>query len=289
MRMGVCILTDLPWATAEPMWRELDDLPVAHGWTYDHLVWGTLPDDPWYSTTVTLAAAAAVTSRIKLGAWVFSPNYRHPVTLARELAGLQDLSGGRMLCAVGSGGEPDATVLGADLSRGARTRRFAEFVDLLGRAVTEDHLDHDGEFFAARDARNVTGTPAPPVIVAGNGPRSIALAARVGAWATTGGAVGAGNADPGSVDEAVDQWWAELARLSALLDDAGGQGIDRYLNLDSCPRYSLSSKEFCLDQVGRAAELGFTDVIVSRPRPTPPYQGDVATLHEVLAAANRDG
>lgn len=274
MRIGVCILTDLPWARAEPLWRELDELPVAHAWTYDHLSWGPLPDAPWYSTVVTLTAAAAVTTRVRLGAWVFSPNYRHPVTLARELLGLQDVSAGRVLCAVGSGGEPDATALGQELTRGQRTRRLGEFVDLLGRCLTEDHVDHDGEFYAARDARNRTEVPTPPVIVAGNGPRSIALAVRTGAWATTAGNVG----------ETVEEWWAEVGRLSRIADDAGGAGIDRYLNLDSCPRLALSSREFCLDQIGRAADLGFTDVVVHYPRPEAPYAGEAATLHAALQA-----
>lgn len=280
MRIGVCLLTDLPWAVAEPYWRELDELGAAHAWTYDHLCWGELPENPWYSTVVTLAAAAVVTTKVRLGAWVFSPNYRHPVPLARDLAGLQDVSGGRVICAVGSGGEPDATVLGQEFTRGQRTRRLGEFTDLLARALTEDHVDHDGEFFTARDARNRTGVPAPPVVVAANGPRGIALATAHDGWATTAAGVG----------DTVEDWWAEVARLSRIVDDslaarAGEQParpFDRYLNLDSCPRYSLSGKEFCRDQIGRAGDLGFTDVVVHRPRPDSPYAGDPAVLVDVL-------
>ncbi|WP_432560090.1 LLM class flavin-dependent oxidoreductase [Granulicoccus sp. GXG6511] len=272
MRVGVCVLTDLPWAEAAPVWREIEQLGFDHAWTYDHLMWGPLRDHAWYSTVVTLAGAATVTSQIPLGYWVTSPNFRHPTAFARELVGLQDLSGGRILCGVGSGGEPDAQVLGAELSRGERTRRLREFLDVLGRSLAEDHVDHDGEFYRVVDYRNVAGVEATPpkMIVAATGPKAIALAVEHGAWATT-----------GLGGETVDEWWANLAKLSRMVDDAGGAGIERYLYLDSAPRFSLDSAEFFLDQLGRAEELGFTDVVTTWPRGSWPYEGDPAVVAEV--------
>ena len=58
---------------------------------------------------------------------------------------------------------------------------------------------------------------------------------------------------------------------------------DRYLMLDSAPRFSLSSRAFFEEQVGRAAELGFTDVITHWPRPSSWYAGDESVLDEVAA------
>ena len=72
-----------------------------HAWTYDHLVWAGLPDSPWYGALPTLTAAATVTSRIRLGTFVSSPNYRHPYLFLRDLLALDDVSGGRVLCGLG--------------------------------------------------------------------------------------------------------------------------------------------------------------------------------------------
>jgi len=62
--------------------------------TYDHLAWRTLRDAPWFGAVPTLAVAATVTSRIRLGPLVASPNFRHPDSFARELITLDDVSGG---------------------------------------------------------------------------------------------------------------------------------------------------------------------------------------------------
>ena len=68
VRIGVCLLPERPWREAADLWRRVEDLGAAHAWTYDHLVWGGLPDSDWYSTMPTLAAAASVTE-ISVGWW----------------------------------------------------------------------------------------------------------------------------------------------------------------------------------------------------------------------------
>ncbi|NNG19722.1 LLM class flavin-dependent oxidoreductase [Naumannella sp. ID2617S] len=276
MRVGVCLLPEYAWAEAAPRWRMVEQLGFDHAWTYDHLVWGGLPQHPWQSTIVTLTAAAMVTERIPLGTWVASPNYRHPVTFARDLVSLADVAGpDRMICAVGSGGEPDAGMLGEQLTRGQRTSRFAEFVDVLQRALTEDPVDHEGRHYTVRGYRNLFGQAARPLrlVVAANGPRGMQVAVRHhAAWATT-----------GVPADDVDNWWRGVAGLVDRLDDLGGGEVDRYLNLDSAPRFSLQGKEFCLEQLHRAAELGFTDAVIHWPRSSDPYRGDPDLLAEVAA------
>jgi alkanesulfonate monooxygenase SsuD/methylene tetrahydromethanopterin reductase-like flavin-dependent oxidoreductase (luciferase family) len=75
-----------------------------HAWSYDHLSWRSLADEPWGATIPSLTAAATVTSRIRLGTYVSSPNFRHPVPFAKELATVDEISSGRLLIGVGSGG-----------------------------------------------------------------------------------------------------------------------------------------------------------------------------------------
>ena len=109
MRFGLTLLTDLPWAVARPRWQATEEMGFDHAWTYDHLVWGGLPESPWTTATPVLGAAAQVTSRIGLGTLVVSPNFRHPYLLFRDAQALEDLSDGRFLLGVGTGGNLDAT------------------------------------------------------------------------------------------------------------------------------------------------------------------------------------
>jgi alkanesulfonate monooxygenase SsuD/methylene tetrahydromethanopterin reductase-like flavin-dependent oxidoreductase (luciferase family) len=280
MRVGITILPELPWAEAEPRWRAAEAMGFDHAWTYDHLVWGGLPDSPWFGTTPTLTAAAMVTSRIGLGTFVASPNYRHPVAFWRDVQALDDVSGGRFLLGLGTGGDLDSRILGGEeLSVGERVERFQEFHGLLHRLREGDHVDAEGRWFSARDARTLPPVRSVPLLVAANGPRSVRYAARRGdGWITTG--VGA---------ETLDDWFAGLARAREVLEtalvDAGRDpgAYDRYLNLDSSPVFSLESLDRYEDMVGRAAELGFTDVVVHWPRAEAPYAGSEDVLEQVAS------
>lgn len=287
MRIGIVILPQHRWSEAAPLWRRAEDYGFDTAWTYDHLAWKSLADEPWFGTVPTLAAAAAVTSRIRLGTWVASPNYRHPVLFAKDLMTLDDVSGGRFVLGVGSGGTGfDATVLGADvLSSKRRVARLAEFVELLDALLCNDSTTWDGEFYAARAARmlpgclpRTDGAPRFPFVVAANVPSAMAVAARFGqGWATTGRT---------APEEGPDAWWAGVADLTRRFDDALGAAgrspgdIERYVSIDS-PSYALSSVDAFTDAVGRARELGFTEVVTHWPRPEGVYAGDEAVLEAV--------
>lgn len=282
MRIGITLLTDLPWAEAAPRWRAAEEMGFAHAWTYDHLVWGGLPDSPWRSGLPVLAAAAAATSRIGLGTLVASPNLRHPYLLLRDAQALEDVSDGRFILGVGTGGDLDSRVLAEEaLSVRERVDRFQESTDLLLRLRDGDRVDSAGRFFSVAGARTLPGLARTPVVVAGNGPRSVRYAARVGdGWVTT-----------GPPTDSLEDWLAGLAESSRVLDEAlGGRSLDRYVLLDSAGtlhgsagRTALSSAGFFTDLVGRVGELGFTDAITHWPRPDAPYAAEESVLEEVAA------
>ncbi|WP_037335124.1 LLM class flavin-dependent oxidoreductase [Saccharomonospora piscinae] len=284
MRVGIVILPEDRWWAAEPKWRVAEEYGFDHAWTYDHLGWRSLVDGPWFSAGPTLAAAAMVTSTIRLGTFVASPNFRHPVPFAREVITLDDLADGRLVLGVGAGGQGyDAEVLGTpELSPGRRVDRFVEFVDALDGLLRTDGFDYSGEYYSAKGARNLPGCvqrPRSPLLIAANGPRAMAYAARQGeGWITTG--------QPGAVSTQ-EQWWQGVATLSARFDETlaeTGRGeVVRCLSLDAAPVFSLSSREAFVDAVGRAQELGFTDVVVHWPRSGEPYQGQESVLEEVAA------
>ena len=292
MRIGIVILPDRRWSVAGRRWQRAEEYGFDHAWTYDHLGWRDLVDGPWFDAVPTLTAAAMVTRRIKLGTYVASPNFRHPVHLAREVTALDDISQGRLLLGLGAGGIGfDSAVLGAaELTPKQRVDRFTEFLELLGTVLDNPATTWRGEYYTAVDARSTPGPvqqPHPPFVVAANGPRALRLAARHGdGWVTTGVA---GTAAP----ETAEQWWESVARIVArfdeALDEAGRSrdAIPRYLNLDSSPVYSMSSVEAFTDAVGRAARLGFTDAITHWPRERSWYAGDEKILESVAARLPR--
>ena len=280
IRHGITILPELPWRESAPMWRAAEEMGFDHAWTYGHFVWGGLPDASWFAAVPTLAAAAGVTSAIGLGTFVSSPNYRHPYTFARDVLTLDDVSGGRFLCGLGTGGDLDARILGEDRTLKERVDRFHEFVPLLDRLLREDRVDHEGAWFTSRGARTLPGPVRHrvPLLIAANGPRSIRLAATLGdGWITYGGR-----------GETLDEWFAHVAELVGRFDDAvdavGRGPLDRVLSLDSSPRFSLESVELYAEMAGRARELGFTDVVTHWPRPDGPYAGDLAVLEAVASS-----
>ncbi len=279
MRFGLTILPERPWAEAERQWRVTEDLGFDHAWTYDHLVWAGLPDSPWFGTTPTLTAAALATSRIRLGTFVSSPNYRHPATLHRDVQSLDDISGGRFLLGIGNGGDLDSQILGQPaMTARERVDRFQEFTRLYLRlrdwapgeaADADDSVTSEGRWFSVLAMRPLPPVARVPVLAAANGPRSVRFAARhADGWVTTGPRV-----------DTLDAWFDALAQSCVTLEEAlVAAGRDpaaypRYLNLDSSPVFSMSSPDVFEDLVTRAAGLGFTDVVSHWPRETQPYQG----------------
>jgi alkanesulfonate monooxygenase SsuD/methylene tetrahydromethanopterin reductase-like flavin-dependent oxidoreductase (luciferase family) len=192
LRVGVVILPDRRWAEAEAAWRLADQMVFDHAWTYDHLTWRSFRDSTWHTAMPTLAAAAMVTKRIRLGTLVASPNFRHPLTLAKELIALDDLSGGRITLGIGAGGSGwDATMLGHEAwSPGERADRFEELVTMTHQLLVEPAATIHGRYYQVAEARTHPGCvqqPRVPFAVAAAGPRGMALAAEYGdAWVTTG-------------------------------------------------------------------------------------------------------
>ncbi|MBX3078852.1 MAG: LLM class flavin-dependent oxidoreductase [Salinibacterium sp.] len=292
MRHGIVILPQQPWAEARSIWRRAEELGFDHAWTFDHLSWRSLADEPWGATIPTLTAAAAATSTIRLGTFVTSPNYRHPVPFAKDLATLDDISGGRFLLGVGSGGTGfDAFVLGQQQLTGReRHERFVEFVRGLDALLRFEEpgsggISFDGDWFTAHEARMV-GKPAQhprmPIIVAADGPKGLQLVAELAdGWVTL-----------GRESDTPDNWWRSVAEVSRRLDDAladrarDSASLDRYLNLDSHD-YSLGSVDAWEDAVGRAAALGFTDVITHWPRRDGVFAGDEEVLTEIASRFSR--
>ena len=286
MKFSVVILPEHPWDRAVSIWQRAERLGFEQAWTYDHLAWRTLADGPWYAAMPTLTAAALATTTMRIGTLVASPNFRHPVPFAKELVTLDDISGRRLTLGLGAGGIGfDATVLGQDvLPPKDRADRFVEFVELLDQLLHADHTSTSGDYFTAVDARTVPlpiQRPGIPFVIAANGPRMMRLAATYGSgWVTT------GSIDP---DDGLASWWSNIADLANRFADVAGAStrepsdIDRYLSVDASGVSALSSVGYFEECVGRAMELGFSNLIVHWPRPSGVYAASESVLEEVAA------
>ncbi len=138
--------------------------------------------DAW----TTLAALAAVTSRVRLGTLVSPATFRHPSVLAKSAVTVDQVSGGRAELGIGAGWlEAEHRAYGFPFSD-MRTRMdlLAEQMEIIARSFADERFSYKGEHYEIEDldARpKPVQRPRPPVIVGGRaGPRSLALAAR---WA----------------------------------------------------------------------------------------------------------
>lgn len=145
-------------------------------WVSDRVISTT----PTLGSIAALAAAAARTSRMKFGSSVLILPTRHPVEIAKEIATIDVLSGGRMLPAFGLGPDDEREYEAAGVKKSERAGRLDEAVGILRRLWTEDHVTHHGRFYHLTD---VTITPKPvqrPCLPIWFGGRSPAAQRRVG-------------------------------------------------------------------------------------------------------------
>ncbi|MER5493298.1 LLM class flavin-dependent oxidoreductase [Streptomyces sp. NPDC002490] len=293
LRLSTVILPVDRWHEGgRAKWQRAEELGFHTAYTYDHLSWRTFRDGPWFGALPTLTAAATATDRLRLGTLVTSPNFRHPVTLAKELMSLDDVSGGRVTLGIGAGGSGfDATALGQEAwTPRERADRFGEFLPLLDRLLTEREVDAEGTFYSASEYRNVPGCvqrPRLPFAVAATGPRGMRLAARYGqAWVTTGDPK---LYDEGTPEQSVEALRGQVQRLDKVCAEVGRDAaeLDKVLLHGFTPdrNHPLESVDAFVDFAGRHQELGFTEIVIHWPIPDSDFATDPAVFERIATEA----
>ncbi|MFE9068510.1 LLM class flavin-dependent oxidoreductase [Streptomyces violaceusniger] len=288
MRYGVLILPDRRWAESRRRWVQAEELGFDHAWTYDHLMWRWLREKDWFGAVPTLAAAASATSRIQLGTMVASPTFRHPVTFAKELMALDDLSEGRIVCGLGAGAGvyDDEATGGKPVSRRERGERFAEFVELTDRLLRSPTTSYRGNYFSAHEVHMHPGCvqrPRLPFAVAATGPRGMRVAAEYGdLWVTAGKA---GNFDRQPYGDLIPLFRKQMEALDRACEAAGRDPgtIDRVLLTGGMVDGTTESADAFFDASELYAGIGFTDMVVHWPRAAFPYEGREEILAEIAA------
>ncbi|MGF0176752.1 LLM class flavin-dependent oxidoreductase [Streptomyces sp. Marseille-Q5077] len=288
MRYGVLILPDRRWAESRRRWVRAEELGFDHAWTYDHLMWRWLREKDWFGAVPTLAAAASATSRIRLGTMVASPSFRHPVTFAKELMALDDLSNGRIVCGLGAGAGvyDDEATGGTSPSPRERGERFAEFVELTDRLLRSPETSYQGTYYSAHEVRLHPGCvqrPRLPFAVAATGPRGMRLAASHGdLWVTAGEP---GNFELQPYEDLVPLFRKQLEALERACEavDRDPSTIDRVLLTGGMVDGTMESADSFFHAAKLYEEIGFTDMVVHWPREEFPYAGSEEVMEEIAA------
>ena len=208
----------------------------------------TLPDDRYMRTLdpwVSLAMAAAVTSTIRLGTAVALPVEHDPITLAKTIASLDHLSGGRVNLGVGFGWNTDE-LEDHHVPPAKRRTVLREYIEAMQALWSQEEAGYDGEFVQFGPSwawpKTIQQPRVPVVVGAAAGPKTFAwIAKSADGWMTTPTETG--------IDEKVEalkEAWAE----------AGREGQPEIVVLAGKPDQEL---------IAHWAEIGVTEAIYGMP------------------------
>ena len=238
--------------------RELEAAGYDSIWSWDHFISRGRRSDPVLECWSTLGAAAAVTTRVRVGSFVADVMNRHPSVVARTVASIHAIRGGAVDVGLGVGGNPgEHHALGLPFpdiaERVARVEEAAQVMRLLwagGPATFE------GRYYQLVEAEVAPVSPPPRLIVAGQTPSGARLAARAGDGWTT--------------------YAQDLDRLLPVyreaLATAGSSDTDApvVVSMDLVGRHAAIAEAFLADPVGETArwrERGADELILSYARP----------------------
>ena len=168
-RFGVQ-LSSLPGATFAQRVRRIEALGYASAFWPDHF-------GPQLEPVAALAAAAAVTTTLRVGSLVYGVDYRHPVVLAKAAATIQLLSGGRHEFGLGAGWmRSDYDQAGMACDRPSlRIERLEEALTIIRSMWSEPKTSFSGRHYQVTDLPRAVEPPpaAPPAVLVGGGGRKV--------------------------------------------------------------------------------------------------------------------
>jgi probable F420-dependent oxidoreductase len=263
------------------------DALVARARLAEHLGYTTflIPDHlgDQFDTSLALALVAQATSTLRIGSFVFANDFRHPVLLAKTVATLDVLSGGRFELGLGAGwmqSEYERVGLSFD-PPGVRIERMVEALQIIKGLFSDEPVTFSGVHYQITGMRgnpSPVQRPRPPILLGGSGKRILSMAARE---ADIVNIIPRGMLEPGGVQRRIDLsdadhislvqkvvWIREAAAerfrnmelnlfiVDVALSDRQGDGADQLAH-----RYALSR-----EQVMKIPHLlaGTVDQIVAR-------------------------
>jgi alkanesulfonate monooxygenase SsuD/methylene tetrahydromethanopterin reductase-like flavin-dependent oxidoreductase (luciferase family) len=238
MRIGLNLptwpLRDGSWASW-PQMRGLAQRAEAMGvdtlWVPDHLQRETASRGVFgfHECWTILTATAEATRRIEVGSFIACTGFRNPALLAKMAMTLDEVCGGRLVLGLGSGvpeRDPSWRAFGFDTAR--PIRRYAESAEVVTRLLREPApLTFEGELVRTEAAELIPRGPRPtgiPVLMAGAGERTLAIAARFGDLVNV-------NRPLASPDDAVGTVAAAVAACEGIGRDPSTLGVTGWARL----------------------------------------------------------
>jgi F420-dependent oxidoreductase-like protein len=175
------------WEEARSAAREFDQLGFDSAWVCDHLYGVPLPTLPIFEAWSELAAVAAITERVQLGTLVTPPFFRNPAVLAKQVATIDHIAGGRTIVGLGAGWF-EAEFRGYGCAFPAlreRMRALEESVEILTRLWTEERVTFHGRHYSVEDVLcEPKPVRRPPLLIGGAGERVLMgiVARRADIW-----------------------------------------------------------------------------------------------------------
>jgi probable F420-dependent oxidoreductase len=185
MHFGVIVPNYGPGSSPDGIWSAVvaaDELGFTSVWTTEHIIVGREAVESYgrvYDPLVTLGWIAGWTERIRLGTSIVIVPLHNPIHLAKQVATLQEFSGGRFTLGVGMGWHADEYgFMGVDFD--GRGRRGDEAIRLM-RALWDGARDFDGRYWSFHDATSEPqASPQPEIWVGGSSERAIRRARELG-------------------------------------------------------------------------------------------------------------
>jgi F420-dependent oxidoreductase-like protein len=172
------------WADLSRAFHEADDMGLDSAFTFDHFMPIDGRPGPCLEGWTSLAALAARTQRIKVGALVTGNAYRHPALLAKMAATVDQVSNGRLILGMGAGWfQEEFTAYGIPFyTASERAHRLVEAVKVVTALSGGGRATYAGKFYQLADAPfdpPFVQRPHAPLLIGGMGPKVLQpLAAR---------------------------------------------------------------------------------------------------------------
>ncbi len=183
-----------------------------------------------FSPTVAMTAIATATSTLRVSAFVFNNDLRHPAVLAQDLSAIDVISGGRLDVAIGAGwNKPEYDAIGLTFDRTpVRQARLAESISVLKGCFSGEQFSFAGEHYTITDyaADPSHQRPHPPFFIGGGGRRTLSLAAREADIIGLAPRIVASGLDARSLT-----WEATVEKIEWVRDAAGERFADLELNV----------------------------------------------------------
>ena len=295
--IGLPVAVDAPIADFA---RRAEELAFHAAWTLDHAVGEEHAEDPSLDPLHVMTHVAAVTTALRVGVAVLILPRRNPAQLARDVATMDVLSGGRVTLGVGMGGnDPAAAAFG--FRTGMRARHLEEGIGALRALWMQQPATYRGTLHNFTDAHlqpRPVQKPHPPIWIGARSPVALERAARIGdGW------IGAGSS---SIDDFAEQVRTLRAALQASGRDPRTFPLAKrvYIAVEDDARTALAriappldfvyrrsgvasrvavcgSPSQCEEQLRRLMELGATELVLN------PLYDEFAQMEKLARVAER--